>query len=150
MSGHLISSAGDLAAKPFSIKLLSAVLIFSSMSEPTWWFVITSPLGETIEPEPPLEMRTHDFCKCSSHAALGSKLYFSLSCFSGGLLKGHMPSSATAETERPSVATRPNVIVDARNCMRGFMDLLVMRSGPLRKRTHGDERRIEIESLRAE
>src|SRR6516164_4218606 len=78
------------------------------MSEPTWWFVITSPVGDTSDPEPPVEMRTHDFCRCSSHAAVGSKPYFSFSCFAGGRLKSHMPSSADARPRpaRQAVTTR--------------------------------------------
>src|SRR6185369_12667645 len=73
------------------------------MSAPTWWFVITRPVDETIEPEPPVEMRTQDFWTCSSHFASTSKPYFSFNCFVGGRLKSHMPSSACAQA---AVATR--------------------------------------------
>src|SRR5262245_12957704 len=63
------------------------------MSEPTWWFVITSPRGETSEPEPPVEMRTADFCTCSTHSSEATKPYFSFSSFRGSLLTRYMPSS---------------------------------------------------------
>src|SRR5436305_15294263 len=52
------------------------------------------PSAETNEPLPPELKRTLDFCRCSSHCGVGSKLYFSFNCLSGGLLNSHMPSSA--------------------------------------------------------
>ena len=58
-----------------------------------WWFVSTSPLDDTNEPEPPELKRTLDRCKCSYQAWSGSKPYFSFRIFLGGLLKSHMPSS---------------------------------------------------------
>src|SRR5579859_3917889 len=57
---------------------------------------MTSPSAETKDPEPPLLKRTDDFCTCSSHSAVGSKSYFSLSSLVGGALNSHMPSSAFA------------------------------------------------------
>src|SRR3954464_8827264 len=65
------------------------------MSAPTWWLVITSPSGETNEPEPPLLNRTAAERRCSTQPAGGSKPYRSLSAFSGRLSKTHIPSSAS-------------------------------------------------------
>src|SRR6266403_2861479 len=59
------------------------------------------PVAETKEPLPPELKRTLDFWRCSSHCAVGSKLYFSFSCLSGGTLKSHIPSSAIAAVARP-------------------------------------------------
>src|SRR6185503_1028275 len=70
------------------------------MSEPTWWFVITSPRGETSEPEPPVEMRTADFCTCVTHSSEATKPYFSFSSFRGSLLTRYMPSSGRGAGER--------------------------------------------------
>src|ERR1043165_1923073 len=63
------------------------------MSRPTWWLVITRPFAETIEPEPPVEKRTLDFCTCSSQASLVSHPYFFFSSSLGGLCTSHMPSA---------------------------------------------------------
>src|SRR6266700_8337578 len=60
-----------------------------------------SPVAETNEPLPPELKRTLAFCRCSSHCCVGSKLYFSFSCLSGGVLKSHIPSSAIAAVAKP-------------------------------------------------
>src|SRR6266566_6544736 len=62
---------------------------------------MTRPFAETKEPLPPELKRTLAFCKCSSHCGLGSKLYFSFSCLSGGALNSHIPSSAIAAAAKP-------------------------------------------------
>src|SRR6266571_6649161 len=62
---------------------------------------MTSPFAETKEPLPPELNRTLAFCRCSSHCGVGSKLYFSFSCLSGGALKRHIPSSAIAAVAKP-------------------------------------------------
>src|SRR5207237_8149883 len=62
---------------------------------------MTRPLEEMKEPLPPELKRTLDFCRCSSHCGVGSKLYFSFSCLSGGTLKSHIPSSAIAAAAKP-------------------------------------------------
>src|SRR6516164_7096435 len=68
---------------------------------------MTSPSGETKEPEPPLLKRTEDFCTCSYHSGPGSKPYFSLRSFLGGLLNSHMPSPAT-RSETGTIIVRPS------------------------------------------
>src|SRR6266404_544131 len=77
---------------------------------------MTSPSAETNDPLPPELKRTLAFCKCSSHCPVGSKLYFSFSCFSGGLLNGHIPSSADAAT-----APEIEIIMTARRTERKFI-----------------------------
>src|SRR5205809_4660325 len=57
---------------------------------------MTSPFAEMNEPLPPELKRTLAFWRCSSHCGVGSKLYFSFSCLSGGALNSHIPSSAAA------------------------------------------------------
>src|SRR5256885_394031 len=61
-----------------------------------------NPFAEMKEPLPPELKRTLAFWRCSSHCGVGSKLYFSLNCLSGGLLNNHIPSSPNA---RPLRAT---------------------------------------------
>src|SRR5262249_10005742 len=56
---------------------------------------------ETNERLPPELKRTLDFWRRSSHCGVGSNWYFSFSCFSGGLLNSHMPSSPNARSLRP-------------------------------------------------
>ena len=68
---------------------------------------MTRPSAETNEPEPPQLKRTDDFCTCSSQAAVGSKLYFSLSSLRGGLLNSHMPSSEYVVLEANMDSTIP-------------------------------------------
>ena len=55
---------------------------------PTWWLVIMRPSGETKEPEPPSMKRTEARRTWSSHSFVGSKPYFSLSCFDGRVVVG--------------------------------------------------------------
>src|SRR6266581_183686 len=62
---------------------------------------MTSPFAEMNEPLPPELKRTLAFWRCSSHCGVGSKLYFSLTGLSGGALKSHIPSSATAAAAKP-------------------------------------------------
>src|SRR6266566_9437100 len=62
---------------------------------------MTSPFAETKDPLPPELKRTLAFWRWSSHCGVGSKLYFSLSCLSGGALKSHIPSSAIAVVAKP-------------------------------------------------
>src|SRR5437879_7522483 len=69
---------------------------------------MTSPFAETNEPLPPELKRTLAFCRWSSHCSVGSNWYFSLSCFSGGALKSHIPSSATADATKPIVHATAN------------------------------------------
>src|SRR5258706_3358942 len=70
------------------------------MPLPTWWLVITRPLAETREPEPPAPMRTEDFWMCSSQASLIAKPYFFWIAALGTRSKGHMPSSARRNPPR--------------------------------------------------
>ena len=58
---------------------------------------MTRPFPDTNEPLPPELKRTLDFWRCSNHCWVGSNWYFSLSCLSGGALKSHIPSSASAD-----------------------------------------------------
>src|SRR6266536_6136227 len=62
---------------------------------------MTRPFDETKEPLPPELKRTLAFWRWSSHFGVGSKLYFSFSCLSGGALKSHIPSSAIATVAKP-------------------------------------------------
>src|SRR6266700_6981520 len=71
---------------------------------------MTRPFDETKEPLPPELKRTLAFWRWSSHCGVGSKLYFSLSCLSGGALKSHIPSSATAV---PAKLIRQPMIIEA-------------------------------------
>src|SRR5512141_2023210 len=75
---------------------------------PTWWFVITRPVFETNEPEPPSLKRTEERRTWSSHSCVGVKPYLSFRTFVGGLSKVHIPSSAAsgAATSRASAAVR--------------------------------------------
>src|SRR5688572_21904778 len=82
---------------------------------------MTSPSAETIEPDPPVLKRTHDFCRCSSHCGVASKPYLSFSSFVGALLNSHIPSSAAA------VAADRNSRVE-----RSTVDLAIMTNSPAR------------------
>src|SRR5689334_21503408 len=62
-----------------------------------WWFVITSPSGETNEPEHPPASRTEESCASFSHFASGANRYFWATFALGKLSNVHMPSSARAE-----------------------------------------------------
>src|SRR6266568_5440337 len=62
---------------------------------------MTSPFADTNEPLPPELKRTLAFWRCSSHCGVGSKLYLSFSCLSGGALNSHIPSSAVATVAKP-------------------------------------------------
>src|SRR5229473_277036 len=75
---------------------------------------MTRPSADTNDPEPPLLKRTEDFCTCSSHWAVGSKSYFSLSSLVGGEVNSHMPSSALVLM--CSSIMRVNVMVAFRRC----------------------------------
>src|SRR4029077_15822354 len=72
-------------------------------------FVITRPLAETNDPLPPELNRTLAFCRCSSHCGVGWNWYLCLSCFSGGELKSHIPSSASADATKPVAHAIANV-----------------------------------------
>src|SRR6266699_6977354 len=62
---------------------------------------MTRPFDETQDPLPPELKRTLAFWRCSSHCGVGSKLYFSFSCLSGGALNSHIPSFANAAAAKP-------------------------------------------------
>src|ERR1051326_3807054 len=82
---------------------------------------MTRPSGETNEPEPPLLKRTDDFMTWSYQALSFSKLYFSLSCLTGGLLNSHIPSSdceVGIMNRVPVTATAPAMARRARRLMR--------------------------------
>src|SRR5947207_12694106 len=64
---------------------------------------MTRPVPDINEPLPPELKRTLDFCRCSSHALVGLKLYFSFSCLVGGALNSHIPSSARANIAKPTM-----------------------------------------------
>src|SRR5712671_1870876 len=71
---------------------------------------MTNPFAETKDPLPPELKRTLAFWRCSSHCGVGSKLYFSFSCLSGGALNSHIPSSAAAAPVKPM---RQPMIIEA-------------------------------------
>src|SRR5205814_10635419 len=60
------------------------------------------------EPLPPELKRTLAFWRWSSHCGVGSKVYFSFSCLSGGALKSHIPSSAIAHATKQVVHAMTN------------------------------------------
>jgi hypothetical protein len=93
-SGQASSSPNAFATKPVSRRFFSFVLSFCSASEPTWWFVMTSPSAETKDPDPPLEMRTEERMRCSAHFGSGVNPYFLVKWSTGSRLNSHMPSSA--------------------------------------------------------
>src|SRR5262245_1833908 len=64
------------------------------MSEATCWLVITSPRGETNDPEPPLLKRSDARRTLSSQPSLSFKPRFFSSCARGTMLNGQQPSSA--------------------------------------------------------
>src|SRR5713226_4991799 len=61
-----------------------------------WWLVITSPSGETNEPEQPPASRTEESCASESHFASGLKPCFFGTFALGKLSNVHIPSSARA------------------------------------------------------
>src|SRR6266498_197755 len=80
---------------------------------PTWWFVRTSPVSETKEPEPPLLNRTEARRTWSSHALSGAQWYFVWRSFAGTSLNGHIPSSARTGRANPAARARhsnPNLL----------------------------------------
>src|SRR5512141_2301360 len=70
-----------------------------------WWFVSTSPCGETKLPEQPPARRTDASRTCSSHFASGANPYFALTLSLGKLSNVHIPSSAPAVPEATRSAT---------------------------------------------
>src|SRR5689334_7599837 len=58
-----------------------------------WWFVMTSPFGDTKLPEHPPAMRTAERRTCSSHSALGAKPCSFARRSEGKSLSSHIPSS---------------------------------------------------------
>src|SRR5215470_17908451 len=76
------------------MKSFSFVETFCNCPPATCWFVMSKPSGETKEPEPPSFKRTEARRRWSSQSCVGSKLYFSFHCLSGGLSNVHIPSSA--------------------------------------------------------
>src|SRR5262245_41166704 len=72
---------------------------------PMWWFVRMRPFSDTKDPDPPGN-RTEARRTWSSHALSGVQPYFSLSCLTGMLLYGHIPSSARTAEARARTDTR--------------------------------------------
>src|SRR5881397_333697 len=70
---------------------------------------MTRPFGLTNEPDPPSLNRTLESRMCSSHCAVGVKLYLSFNCLTGGLSNVHIPSSAAAVTARVAKRTSPRM-----------------------------------------
>src|SRR5262245_5876213 len=93
---------------------------------------MTSPSGDTKEPDPPELNRTDDFMTWSYHSGPLSKLYFSLRSFLGGLENSHMPSPA-GRVVSGTVMPSPTSSSNDRRILR-LLEMITIGEGAARSR----------------